>query len=109
MGPNSSRRDFTAEAQRGKRTPRKTERRLNTKSPRHKGQKEEEMRDVLRKKDNKQFPVFSFSYPYSYSNSSRRDFHRRGAEGEEVAEEERERDSTQRHGGTKVGEAASRQ
>jgi len=35
----SSRRDFTAEAQRGKRTLRKKERRLNTKVPRHKGKR----------------------------------------------------------------------
>jgi len=34
----SSRRDFNAEAQRGKRTLRKKKRRLNTKAPRHKGQ-----------------------------------------------------------------------
>jgi len=31
-----------------------------------------------------------------------KNFHRRGAEREEDAEEERERDSTQRHQGTKV-------
>ena len=39
---NSSRRDFTAEAQRGKRSLRKNKRRLNTKARRHKGQREED-------------------------------------------------------------------
>jgi len=38
---NSSRREFTAEAQRGKRSPRK-KRRLNTKAQGHKGQREKD-------------------------------------------------------------------
>jgi len=59
---NSSRRDFTAEAQREKRTSRKTERRLNTKAPRHKGQREREetFSHKERRGIKRQTPDFSF-------------------------------------------------
>ena len=43
----------------------------DTKAQRSEGK---EMCDVLRKKDNNPLPDFSVSYPYSYSNPSRRDF-----------------------------------
>jgi len=44
-------RDFTAEAQRGRRSLRKKERRLNTKAPGHKGQRERE--ETFSRKDAK--------------------------------------------------------
>jgi len=48
------------------------------------------MRDVLRKKDNDQMPDFSVSYPYPYSNSSRRELPQRAQRGKRRVRKERE-------------------